>query len=282
MARRKPAASKTPEWLVTFADLMSILVCFFVLLISFSIQDVEKLQVIAGSMREAFGTARVHSVDGVIERLGKPQRDFIRDVGPSDPQQQIQIAPQDDDVAELQGPKINTRSDATAETRDARFAMAAPSLRQAWQALPDITNYADNLIVEETDEGLNILITDQQGREMFPEGSKFPHEFTRRAVAAMAPLLQQMPGEIAISGHTAAGTRYPDPRYGQWELSTDRANVIRQILEEFGLSRDRVRSVSGRADTEPFFPTDPYLAANQRVSILLLYEQPPVPLDLEP
>ena len=61
----------------------------------------------------------------------------------------------------------------------------------------------------------------------------------------------------------------------------DRSDV-RQILEEFGLGDDRIESVVGRADTDPFFPNDPYLSANQRVSILLVYEKPPVPVDLTP
>jgi chemotaxis protein MotB len=117
---------------------------------------------------------------------------------------------------------------------------------------------------------------------MFPEGSKYPFEMTRKAIAAMAPSLQKLPNRIRISGHVAAGGTYDNPRYGAWELSFDRANVARQILEEFGLSDERVESVVGRADADPFFPNDPYLAANQRISILLLDEKPPVPVGLAP
>ena len=54
------------------------------------------------------------------------------------------------------------------------FHSAAASIRQAWQAMPDITKMADNLLIEETAEGLNIMIVDQEGRPMFPEGSKYP------------------------------------------------------------------------------------------------------------
>ena len=117
---------------------------------------------------------------------------------------------------------------------------------------------------------------------MFPEGSKYPYELTRKAIAAMAPSLQKLPNRIRISGHTAAGGTYDNPRYGPWELSFDRANVARQILQEFGLSGDRIESVIGRGDADPFFPNDPYLSANQRVSILLVFEKPPVPVDLKP
>jgi chemotaxis protein MotB len=81
MARKKSASGGVPEWLVTFADLMSILVCFFVLIISFSVQDQQKLQIVAGSMRDAFGSQEVVRRSGMIEMEGTPLRDFVRRVG---------------------------------------------------------------------------------------------------------------------------------------------------------------------------------------------------------
>ena len=148
--------------------------------------------------------------------------------------------------------------------------------------MPDVTDIADNLVVEETKEGLNIQLIDQEGRPMFPEGSKYPFEQTRKAIAAIAPILQQLPNQISISGHTAAGSRYDNPRYGAWELSRDRANVVRGILSEFGLKDERIDAVVGRATAEPFFPNDPYLAANERIKITVLYQAPPVPAGMKP
>src|SRR5690606_16470053 len=87
------------------------------------------------------------------------------------------------------------------------FHSAAASIKQAWQSMPEITPFMDNLLVEQTEEGLDIQILDQQGRSMFPEGSKYPLEHTRAAIAAIAPILQQLNAQISISGHTAAGGR---------------------------------------------------------------------------
>jgi chemotaxis protein MotB len=165
---------------------------------------------------------------------------------------------------------------------DQLFHSAAASIRQAWQAMPEIAEIADNLIVEQTDEGLNIQIVDQEGAPMFPEGSKYPYEQTRAAIAVLGPILQQLSNQVTITGHTAAGATYANPRYGSWELSTDRANVVRSILGEFGLSEDRVSSVSGRASGDPFFPNDPYQAANERIEITVLNQAPPVPAVLSP
>ena len=103
-----------------------------------------------------------------------------------------------------------------------------------------------------------------------------------QAIATIAPILTKLSSQVRISGHTAAGAIYRNPRYGAWDLSSDRANVVRSILGEFGLSDDHVSSVTGRASSDPLFPNDPYLAGNERVEITVLYKAPPVPPDLKP
>jgi len=270
-------------WVISFADLMSLLMAFFVMLLSFSVQDQEKLNMAAGSVQNAFGIQPFSDMTGMIERSGNPQRDFLKNMAPAEMKSSTEFATQDNPEHENQGQEANTFvKERTDIERAQQYSLAAASLKQAWQDLPDITSISDHITVEDTQEGLNIVIADRDGHPMFPEGSKYPFELTRKAIAAMAPSLAKLPNRIRISGHTAAGTTYDNPRYGPWELSFDRANVARQILEEFGLSDDRIESVVGRADTDPFFPNDPYLSANQRVSILLVYEKPPVPVDLTP
>lgn len=270
-------------WVISFADLMALLMAFFVMLLSFSVQDQEKLNMAAGSVQNAFGIQPFSDMTGMIERHGNPQRDFLKHITAEDTKAETEFATEAQPAHDNQGQEANTWvKEQTNIERAQQYALAAATLKQAWQDLPDITAISQNLIVEETEEGLNIVIADQDGHAMFPEGSKYPYEITRKAIAAMAPALQKMPNQIRISGHTAAGATFDNPRYGSWELSFDRANVARQILEEFGVSSDRVQAIVGRGDADPFFPNDPYLSANQRVSILLVFEKPPVPVDLKP
>jgi chemotaxis protein MotB len=286
MIRRKKSGgggAHGGSWVISFADLMSLLMAFFVMLLSFSVQDQAKLKMAAGSMQDAFGLQPLVAVSGMIERNGNPERDYLRNVGDEAMEGLTEFATEEQAEQENQGQEANTFADEQTEIERAKqFALAAASLKQAWQDLPEITDLSDSILVQESRDGLNILIADREGRAMFPEGSKYPFEITRKAIAAMAPFLQRLPNQIRITGHTAAGGRYDDPRYGPWELSFDRANITRMILEEYGLGADRIAAVTGRADTDPFFPNDPYLAANQRVSIELIYEEPPVPVDLQP
>ena len=69
---------------------------------------------------------------------------------------------------------------------------------------------------------------------------------------------------------------------GPWDLSAGRAINIREILAQNGLPDDRFANVAGKADTDPMFPDNPYLAANRRVTITLLNEAPPLPFDQKP
>jgi chemotaxis protein MotB len=278
MARQKKVSQGAPDWIVTFADLMSLLVCFFVLIISFSIQDKEKLQIVAGSMREAFGVKPDSRRAGMIEIEGAPVRPFVRSVA-------VVHSDEDSDFAEIrhdqrrkQGPEANTHDFMKADVQKPRdFALAAASLRQAWAEMPDIAELSDNIVMEEVPDGLNLQLVDQEGRSMFPPESAEPYDRTRELLKLIAPALAKMPNRIMITGHTDSTQLHGQDDYTIWELSTDRANATRRILTEHGVPSDHFYGVSGRADTDPLFPDDTYLAANRRVSILIMAEDPPLP-----
>lgn len=281
--RKRQQPTGAPDWLVTFADLMSILVCFFVLIISFSIQDKEKLQVVAGSMREAFGIKYINRKAGMVEREGSPVRDYVRQVSPVTRDTDTDFADRSHPERRKQGAEANTHDiERTDIERPRQFASAATSLRQAWKELPEINELSDNILIQETPEGLNIQLVDQEGRSMFPQGTAQPYERTRKLLAKMAQVLKGLPNRIAITGHTDAARLYDRPGYTLWDLSADRAKAARQILAENGLPHDRFDSISGRADAEPLFPEDPFLAANRRISILIMSDAPPFPIDVKP
>jgi len=153
---------------------------------------------------------------------------------------------------------------------------AVASLRQALQDMPEIAELSRNLVIEQTKEGIDVSLVDQDGRAMFPEESIYPFERTRRVLEAIAPTLRQMPNRVVVSGHTSA-TRPGEPLgIDPWSLSAGRALAVREILSRAGLPAERFKSVAGRADTEPAFPDNPYIAPNRRVTITLLSEEPPL------
>ena len=275
MARRKEAGHGGGHgWFVTFADLMGLLVSFFVMLVAFSTQDQAKLQVVAGSMRDAFGVQDHVRYSGIIEVLGLPTRPKLKNAAHIDPlEASATPTPDEHDRQRNVGARLKD---------DREFALASASLRQALQDLPDITEVSKNVMMEETKKGLNIEIVDQDGRSMFAEGRKEPNERTRALLKKLAPALKDMPYRISITGHTAAVTVPSAPGYGPWELSADRANAVRAILAGEGLPSGHIFMVAGKADTEPLFPDNPSLSPNRRVTITLMREEPPLPPDFKP
>lgn len=117
---------------------------------------------------------------------------------------------------------------------------------------------------------------------MFADGSKVPYDRTRRLIQKLAVPLKATPLRVNIVGHTSAGFVPGRGDYGAFDLSADRANVVRQILEREGLPPSHIFAVGGRADSQPLFPDDPTLPANRRVTITLMREAPPLPPDLKP
>jgi chemotaxis protein MotB len=274
MARRKEAHGGGHGWFVTFADLMGLLVSFFVMLVAFSNQDQQKLQIVAGSMRDAFGVQNNVRYSGVIEVNGLPTRPKLKNAAHIQPEDASATpTPDEHDRHREQGARLKT---------DEAFALAAASLRQALQDMPELAEASKHVMVEDSREGLNIEIVDQEGRSMFPEGSKEPYERTRHIIEKLAGPLKSLPYRIAITGHTSATKTPPRPDYGPWNLSVDRANAVRQILEEEGLPAGNFFGVGGKADTDPLFPDDPFIAANRRVTITLMREAPAVPPGLTP
>jgi chemotaxis protein MotB len=268
MARRKEAHGGGHGWFVTFADLMGLLVSFFVMLVAFSNQDAKKMQAVAGSMRDAFGVQSDVRNSGLMESEGLLTREKLKNAA--------HIRPEDSSVTptpDEQGSGFES---------DQAFALSAASLRQALQNMPELAEASKHIMIEEHMEGLNIEIVDQDGSSMFPEGSREPYERTRKLIKKIAGPLKATPYRISITGHTSTSQTTPQAGYGPWTLSIDRANTVRQILEEEGYPSANIYKVAGKADTDPLFPEDRSMAPNRRVTITLIREAPPVPVGLQP
>jgi chemotaxis protein MotB len=160
------------------------------------------------------------------------------------------------------------------ELEQERFAEAEANLRQALESVPDLSDFAKNLVVDQTPEGLRIQIIDQEGRSMFASGSAemFPH--TQRLLALVSDAIKKLDNPVAIKGHTDSTPYTSRKDYSNWELSTDRANSSRRALLAAGLPAARIASVVGRADQEHFIPAEPTSPRNRRISIVLLRQAP--------
>src|SRR5215218_3687481 len=206
-------------WFVTFADLMALLLAFFVMLVAFSTQDANKLKIVAGSMREAFGVQTEARYSGIIESDGLPTRPKLKNAAHIPPEEASNTpTPDEQERSVAQGARLKI---------DREFALASASLRQALQDMPELTEISKHIMFEETRQGLNLEIVDQDGRSMFADGSKVPYDRTRRLIEKLSVPLKATPLRVSIAGHTAAGFVPTRSDYGAFDLSADRAKIGR-------------------------------------------------------
>ena len=122
-------------------------------------------------------------------------------------------------------------------------------------------------------------IVDRMNRPMFDLGSSSMKDYTVEVMHELGTLLSGTPHKIALAGHTDE-TPFQAPRgYGNWELSSDRANAARRALLEGGLDEARIARVVGLASSVPFDRADPRAPTNRRISIVVLNRTPDAGMD---
>ncbi|MFN6961378.1 MAG: flagellar motor protein MotB [Rhodocyclaceae bacterium] len=144
-------------------------------------------------------------------------------------------------------------------------------LEKLIDASPALKQFKNQLLLDITTEGLRIQIVDEQNRPMFDSASSELKPYTKQILREIGPLLNRVENRISLAGHTDA-TPYAggDRGFGNWELSTNRANASRREMVAAGLDDKKVLRVVGFASTLPFDKEHPEAAINRRISIVVL------------
>jgi len=272
-------------WKVAYADFVTAMMAFFLLMWLINTTDPEQKRGIAEYFAPASVSSSTSGSGGILggTALGD---DGAKGAGSMSVIEQL--APQAPENAPDQaGTNANLAAASEAELREeiarreaADFASAAESLRQAMQSMPELAELSKQLIIDQTPEGLRIQLVDQEGRSMFDNNSVQPNARAQLLLRAVSRVINQLPNRISITGHTSA-TRGSGraSAAGDWRLSSERANASRVVLQGAGVDADRVYQVSGKAGSDPLYPDDPALAGNRRIAIVLLREAPVLPSD---
>ncbi len=274
-------------WKVAYADFVTAMMAFFLLMWLINTTSPEQKRGIADYFAPASVSRSSQGSDGLLGGTAF-QEDGARASGSNrqideelnDETQRTKTGGSGDGEKSASEPTEEALAKAMANRETAEFASAEASLRQAMQDLPDYAELSRNLIIEQTPEGLNIQLVDQEGRAMFQGSSAAPLPRTQHLLEMVSKVIEQLPNRISISGHTDS-IKPAAPGYSNWDLSADRANAARRILEKAGVDADRIYQVAGKGDREPLYPDDPDLPANRRISIVLLREAPVMPSDHE-
>jgi chemotaxis protein MotB len=148
-------------------------------------------------------------------------------------------------------------------------AMKAEIERQLGPNGGALHDFAQNLRIEMTSEGLRLQIFDRDGAPMFAPGATEPTPRLSRILEVLGGVLATVPNAVVLAGHTD-GQSFSRGAYGNWELSADRANSARRVLERQGVRPARMYRVEGKASVEPLLPEAPADPRNRRIAITVM------------
>ena len=154
-------------------------------------------------------------------------------------------------------------------------------LEQALKKSPDIAKLKDYVQMSVTGEGLRVEMLESEKGMFFQSGSADPSDLGKELLTSLTQELNKMPNNLMVEGHTDAKP-FNRPNYSNWELSVDRANAARRLMEAVGLQPGKVIQVRGFADQNLRDPEHPEDAKNRRVSVIVRYQNIPKADEDEP
>jgi chemotaxis protein MotB len=179
------------------------------------------------------------------------------------------------------GAKLGTTMEGTGQTVQPFSTKDLEKLKEKLEAeikaRKDLEKLSKQIEIKITPEGLRIELIEDKAGTFFDSGSARLSDSGQKLLTLLAVELKTLPNVLLIEGHTDAQPYSNDASYGNWELSTDRANTARRILQQEGVRKDQVTQVRGYADQFLRVPNDPMDPSNRRITILVKNDEPPIP-----
>ncbi|MFZ4762923.1 MAG: flagellar motor protein MotB [Alphaproteobacteria bacterium] len=262
-------------WKVAYADFVTAMMAFFLLMWLLNVTTSEQKHGIADYFFDPLTASSSPSgagsvLSGQTVSVKGARVNDVSSMGAMQgmPGKNEEIKPEDIDE--------QTLKEAITKKEEESFKKAEKQLKEAMEKVPDLQKLKQNLMIDQTPEGLRIQIVDQDGSSMFPLGRAEMYEQTQKLLALVGDVVKQMPNHISVRGHTDGNQFRGDKGYNNWDLSADRANSCRRELEKNGVPQERIANVVGKADTDHLVKDDPLSPRNRRISIIMLRENPPV------
>ncbi|XBS68392.1 flagellar motor protein MotB [Acerihabitans sp. KWT182] len=255
--KRRPSAGHGAHggaWKIAYADFMTAMMAFFLVMWLLSIASPQDLTSIA----EYFRTPLNVAITG----------------GPKSSTDSSPIPGGGDDPTRQQGDVHKSLDNLMQKLEKKRLNQLRERLDQLIESDPRLRVLRPQLLINLVQEGLQIQILDSQNRPMFETGSALVEPYMRDVLRGIAPILNDIPNKISISGHTDAAPYANGERgYSNWELSADRANASRRELITGGLAEGKILRVVGMSSTMSIAPKQPFAAINRRISLVVLNKQ---------
>lgn len=230
------------SWKVAYADFVTALMAFFLLLWLVSMVSPDKKAKVSQYFRYF----------SIFEKTGSTFLDMHRAAHPVVGTSPIPEIISQDEIQGLSSPAIAQFQEKMTEEMESK-----------------LSEFKDQIQIQSFDGGLRMELMETEGHPMFPSGSIELTPEGRKILQVVSENLQKSKLKVAIEGHTDAHG-FASGQKSNWELSTDRASAARRELERTGVGQDRLVRVSGLAATQPLIKDNPLDSRNRRITILLL------------
>lgn len=261
---RKHAHHHGGAWKVAYADFVTAMMAFFLLMWLLGATDEEKRKGIADyfaptiiPMERSGGSNGVMGGRSLEEPEGNAPHPQLSGLRPATPFQ-----------------SRNTQS--TPSELD-RMREVAEAIRRRVESDPGLRDLGDQLRMTVTDEGLRIELIDKEDYSMFRSGTAEMDPRARALLGVVAEAVRDVPNRLAVRGHTDSVPFSGANGMNNWTLSTYRAEATRAVLARNGLGEERFSRLEGLADTEPLIPENPADPRNRRMSVTVLREASAAP-----
>lgn len=250
-------------WKIAFADFATAMMAFFLVMWLMTVATPEQKKLISGYFQDPVGFSESAS-PYVIDLGGTPTPAPDRTLNP---EPQDEKSPAEDAQADVD--KLQAESIAEEVERE-RLELLLQELQNKVEENPQLQNFKDQILFEITQDGLRIQIMDAENRPMFASGSARLQPYFEDILLAMTDTIAAVPNKISVSGHTDAAPFVGRGGYGNWELSSDRANAARRVLIAGGYDDEQVARVVGYASSALFDREKPLNPVNRRIDIVVL------------
>ncbi len=260
-------------WKVAYADFVTAMMAFFLLLWLLNVSTEEELNAISNYFDPTHPKVsdRMSGAGGVLGGLSvAPEGAMVTNVQPiTNPP----LSGASSSQAPAKSPSLDKVKEELRKKEETSMKKAEEALKKAIEEDEELNTLKDQFLVDMTHEGLRIQVIDKDGNPMFATGSARMFEKTQKLLKTVGEIIKGQPNELSIRGHTDSSPYAPGATYTNWELSADRANSSRRVLLDVGFPPERINNVVGKADTEHLYPDEPTRTGNRRISIILLREE---------
>lgn len=251
------------SWKVAFADFATAMMAFFLLLWLMGNTSEAEKEAISGYFHDPAGVVDKSGAttsiigeggaDTAVIQIEAPEvklTDQDADLDPELSEQQILDFAEQQELLKLEA--LKTELEDLVATNDA------------------FKDFKDQVFIDITPSGLRIQIVDKDKRPMFDSASAELKFYSKKILRGLAEVLAHVPNKLSITGHTDATPFTEREDYGNWELSADRANAARRVLNSSGINEKKIARVEGFSSSILFDKKQPHAPINRRIAIIVL------------